>query len=255
MKKSVTTGNPDDHGSQPLISHLIELRTRLVRMLVAVGLIFASLAYFSNDIYELVSRPLQQLLPESSSMIATGVATPFFAPFKLTMVVAVLLAMPILLYQVWGFVAPGLYQREKRIVLPLMVSSVVLFYLGIAFAYFLAFPILFEFFTTVAPDNVQVMTDINSYLDFVLSMFMAFGLAFQIPVAVVLLCWVGILDPVTLASKRPYIIVGCFVVGMLLTPPDIFSQSLLAIPMCLLFELGLVFGRMVSRRGESPAEP
>jgi len=248
----VTSQNPDD--GQPLVSHLIELRSRLLRMILWVLGIFLCLFYFSNDIYSLVSQPLQALLPENSSMIATDVASPFFAPFKLTMVVAVLLAMPALLYQIWAFIAPGLYQREKRVVLPLMCSSVLLFYSGVLFAYFVVFPIIFGFFTAVGPEDIQVMTDITSYLDFVLTLFFAFGFAFQIPVAVVLLCWIGITDADSLAAKRPYIVVGCFVVGMLLTPPDVFSQALLAVPMWMLFELGVVFGRLAAKSRGSGEE-
>jgi sec-independent protein translocase protein TatC len=243
----VTTETPENDRQQPLVQHLIELRNRLLKMILAVLVIFLGLAYFSNEIYSLVSQPLQDLLPENSSMIATDVASPFFAPFKLTIVVATLLAMPVILFQAWAFVAPGLYQREKRIAMPLMVLSVVLFYGGIAFAYFVVFPILFGFFTAVGPEEVQVMTDISSYLDFVLKLFFAFGLAFQIPIAVILMCWTGVTTPKALAQKRPYVIVGCFVVGMLLTPPDIFSQALLAGPMWLLFEMGLWFGLLVRR--------
>jgi len=248
----VTSQNPDD--GQPLVSHLIELRSRLLRMILWVLAIFLGLFYFSNDIYSLASQPLQALLPENSSMIATEVASPFLAPFKLTLVVSVLLAMPALLYQIWAFIAPGLYQREKRVVLPLMCASIVLFYSGILFAYFVVFPLIFGFFTAVGPEEIQVMTDISSYLDFVLTLFFAFGFAFQIPVAVVLLCWIGITDADSLAAKRPYIIVGCFVVGMLLTPPDVLSQALLAVPMWMLFELGVVFGRLVAKSRDSGEE-
>lgn len=246
--------NQNPHEGQPLVSHLIELRSRLLRMILWVLAIFLCLFYFSNDIYSLVSRPLQALLPESSSMIATDVASPFLAPFKLTIVVSVLLAMPALLYQVWAFVAPGLYQREKRVALPLMCASVVLFYSGILFAYFVVFPLIFGFFTAVGPEEIQVMTDISSYLDFVLTLFFAFGFAFQIPVAVVLLCWIGVTDADSLAAKRPYIIVGCFVVGMLLTPPDVLSQALLAVPMWMLFEAGVVFGRLAAKSRYSREE-
>ena len=251
----MTAEQPDTEQGQPLISHLLELRTRLLRAILSVLVIFACLFYFSNQIYSFVSQPLQAMLPENSSMIATDVASPFFAPFKLTMVVSVLLAMPVILYQLWAFIAPGLYEREKRIVTPLIFSSVVLFYGGIAFAYYVVFPLLFGFFTAIGPEEVQVMTDISSYLDFVLKLFFAFGIAFQIPIAVVLLCWTGISSADSLTRKRPYVVVGCFVIGMLLTPPDIVSQSLLAGPMWLLFELGILFGRIVSRREESEQSP
>lgn len=230
---------------KPLVEHLIELRDRLLRALITVGVIFLCLFYFSNDIYQFVSEPLQKLLPENSSMIATEVASPFFAPFKLTLVVAVVLSMPVLLFQLWGFLAPGLYQREKRIVVPLFASSVLLFYAGMAFAYYVVFPLVFGFFTSIGPENVTVMTDISRYLDFVLKLFFAFGIAFEIPIATIILVWVGVTTPQRLASKRPYIIIGCFVAGMLLTPPDIISQTLLALPMWLLFECGVLFSRLV----------
>ena len=232
---------------KPLVSHLAELRTRLLRSVVFVLVVFIGLFYFSNDLYSFVAEPLQQLLPENTTMIATDVASPFFAPFKLTMVVSILIAIPFLLFQLWGFVAPGLYQREKRLVVPLFTFSVVLFYAGIAFAYYVVFPLIFGFFTRVGPESIAVMTDINSYLDFVLKLFFAFGLAFEIPIAVVLLILTGTTTPQRLSAKRPYVILGCFFVGMLLTPPDVISQSLLAIPMWLLFEVGILLGRTLSR--------
>lgn len=178
-------------------------------------------------------------------MIATGVASPFLTPFKLSLVLAIFMAIPVILYQIWGFVAPGLYQKEKRIAMPLLASSVLLFYAGALFAYFVVFPLIFAFFTSVGPESVQVMTDINSYLDFVLKLFLAFGIAFEMPIAAVILIWTGVTTAEALSQKRPYIIVGCFVFGMLLTPPDVISQSLLAIPMWLLFEIGVFFGRLL----------
>ncbi len=232
---------------QPFLAHLLELRDRLLRIIFAVLLVFLCLFYFSNSIYEYVSTPLRALLPENSTMIATDVASPFFAPFKLTLVVSLLLAMPVVLYQMWAFVAPGLYRREKRIVLPVLCSSILLFYAGMAFAYYVVFPLIFGFFTSVGPENVTVMTDISSYLDFVLKLFFAFGIAFEIPIAVVILAWTGVVSPQQMARKRPYVVVGCFVAGMLLTPPDVISQSLLALPMWLLFELGILFGKLASR--------
>ena len=240
---------PEDSTDQPmpLITHLTELRDKLLRALLAVLLIFIGLFPFANDIYAFVSKPLRALLPPGASMIATEVASPFFTPFKLTLVAAVFLAMPVILYQAWSFIAPGMYRHEKRLAIPLLASSVLLFYAGAAFAYFVVFPLIFAFFTSVAPDDITIMTDINSYLDFVLKLFFAFGLAFEIPIAAVLLIWAGVTTPEALAGKRPYIIVGCFVVGMLLTPPDIISQSLLAIPMWLLFEVGIYFGRLMQR--------
>lgn len=231
-------------------THLYELRSRLMRSVVTVLLIFAGLFYFAQDLYSLVAAPLRAYLPVGASMIATGVTSPFLTPFKLTMVLALFLSMPVILYQVWGFISPGLYKQEKRIALPLLVSSVLLFYGGMAFAYFVVFPIMFGFFTSVTPQGVAMMTDIGQYLDFVLSLFFAFGMAFEIPVATFLLIWVGIVDVATLRKHRPHVIVGCFVVGMLLTPPDVFSQTLLAVPMWLLFEAGILFGAMVRREGE-----
>lgn len=231
----------------PLVAHLTELRDRLLRALLAVLVVFIGLFPFANDIYTFVSDPLRKLLPEGATMIATEVASPFLTPFKLTLVASVFLAIPYVLYQAWSFIAPGMYRHEKRIAVPLLVSSIFLFYLGAAFAYYLVFPLIFAFFTSTGPADIAIMTDINSYLDFVLTLFFAFGLAFEIPIAAVLLIWTGITTPQQLAQKRPYIIVGCFVVGMLLTPPDIFSQSLLAIPMWMLFELGVFFGRLVTR--------
>ncbi|NVK58057.1 MAG: twin-arginine translocase subunit TatC [Alteromonadaceae bacterium] len=229
-----------------LISHLIELRSRLLRAVLSVLLVFICLAYFSNDLYQLLAQPLLKTLPVNSSMIATDVASPFFAPFKLTMVLSFFLAIPYVLYQVWGFVAPGLYRNEKKLVAPLLFSSTLLFYAGMAFAYFVVFPVVFAFFTSVAPEGVTVATDINSYLNFVLKLFFAFGVSFEIPVAIVLMCWTGMTDADSLRQKRPYVIVGAFVVGMLLTPPDIISQSLLAIPMWILYEFGIIVGSFYS---------
>ena len=243
----------------PLVSHLTELRDKLLRAILAILIIFIGIFPFANDIYLAVSEPLRALLPPGASMIATEVASPFFAPFKLALMSALFLAMPYVLYQVWSFIAPGMYRHEKRLAVPLLASSVVLFYAGAAFAYFVVFPLIFAFFTSVAPDDITIMTDINSYLNFVLKLFFAFGLAFEIPIAAVLLIWAGITTPETLAGKRPYIIVGCFIFGMLLTPPDIISQSLLAIPMWLLFEVGVYFGKLTKPRssntdGESDSE-
>lgn len=232
----------------PLVTHLTELRDKLLRALLAVLVLFICLFPFANDIYAFVSEPLRAILPPGASMIATEVASPFFTPFKLTLVAAVFLAMPYVLYQVWSFIAPGMYRHEKRLAIPLLGSSVLLFYAGAAFAYYAVFPLIFTFFTSVAPDDITIMTDINSYLDFVLKLFFAFGLAFEIPIAAILMIWAGITTPDALASKRPYIIVGCFVFGMLLTPPDIISQSLLAIPMWLLFEVGVYCGRLMQHR-------
>jgi sec-independent protein translocase protein TatC len=229
----------------PLIQHLIELRDRLLRCLLAVLIIFLSLVYFAPEIYTFVATPMLKVLPEGTQMIAFEVASPFLAPFKLTLYVAFFLAMPFILHQVWSFIAPALYRHEKRVAIPLFISSVLLFYAGVAFAYTLVFPMIFSFFTSVAPGGIQVAPDINAYLGFVLLVSFAFGLAFEAPVATVLLIWSGIVSPESLAQKRPYVFIGCFVVGMLLTPPDIISQTLLAVPMWLLFEVGVFCGRWV----------
>jgi len=231
----------------PLVAHLTELRDKLLRAVLAVLVMFICLFPFANEIYAFVSEPLRAILPEGATMIATEVASPFLTPFKLTLVAAVFLVIPYLLYQVWSFIAPGMYRHEKRLAIPLLVSSVLLFYAGAAFAYFVVFPLIFAFFTSVGPEDITIMTDINSYLDFVLKLFFAFGLAFEIPIAAVLMIWAGITTPDDLVKKRPYIVVGCFIFGMLLTPPDIISQSLLALPMWLLFEIGVFFGRFIHR--------
>ncbi|WP_194756746.1 twin-arginine translocase subunit TatC [Aliidiomarina indica] len=223
-----------------LLDHLAELRKTLLRSVAVVMLIFVSLIYFARDLYRWLADPLMAHLPEGTSMIATDVGAPFFAPFKLTLVVAVLVAIPFLLHQIWRFIAPALYQKEKRLVAPLLISSSLLFYAGIAFAYYVVLPLAFAFFTSMAPEGITIATDISSYLDFVLKIFFAFGIAFEIPVAIMLLCWSGTVTPQTLREKRPYVIVAVFVVGMLLTPPDVISQTLLAVPMWLLYELGIV---------------
>ena len=236
---------------KPMVAHLLEMRNRLLQCILVVLFIFLGLFAYSNELYLYISDPLVTNLPVNSSMIATDVTSPFLTPFKLTLVLSVFAAMPFILYQVWAFIAPGLYKREKMIVVPLFLSSVFLFYAGMAFAYYLVFPLVFTFFTSVSPDGVLVMTDIRSYLDFVLKLFFAFGLSFEIPVAIVLLSWMGLVDPSRLGKKRPYIFVLCFSLGMLLTPPDVISQILLAIPMWLLFELGLVLSKAISRKSET----
>jgi len=237
-----------------LFDHLLELRTRLLHAVVGVLLVFCSLAYFAQDIYQYLAQPLLQTMPDGAQMIATDVASPFFAPFKLTIVLSIFIAMPYILYQVWSFVAPGLYRNEKRLIAPLMLGSTLLFYSGIAFAYFIVFPVVFAFFTSVAPEGVVIATDISSYLDFVLKLFFAFGAAFEIPVAIILLCWTGVTSPNSLRKKRPYMVVGAFVVGMLLTPPDIISQSMLAIPMLLLFEIGIIIASLYHNEDADEAE-
>lgn len=229
--------------SQSLIDHLVELRTRLIRIIIFVGVVFAGLAFFANDIYRLVALPLIDQLPQGASMIATNVAAPFFTPLKLTVVAAIFLSVPYILYQIWAFVAPALYQNEKRLVYPLLVSSTLLFYLGVAFAYYVVFPLVFGFLTKTAPEGVAIATDISSYLDFVLTIFLAFGICFEVPIAIVLLCWSGATTPESLKQKRPYILVIAFIIGMFLTPPDMISQTLLALPMYLLFEVGVLCAR------------
>ena len=236
---------------KPMVAHLLEMRNRLLQCILVVLFIFLGLFAYSNELYLYISDPLVTNLPVNSSMIATDVTSPFLTPFKLTLVLSIFAAMPFILYQVWAFIAPGLYKREKKIVVPLFLSSVFLFYAGMAFAYYLVFPLVFTFFTNVSPDGVLIMTDIRSYLDFVLKLFFAFGLSFEIPVAIVILSWMGLVDPSRLGKKRPYIFVLCFSLGMLLTPPDVISQILLAIPMWLLFELGLVLSKAISRKSET----
>lgn len=233
-----------------LMSHLVELRDRLLRMCLAVGIAFLCLFPFADSLFTLLAAPLISKLPEGSSMIATAVASPFLIPFKVCLMSAIFLTAPFWLYQVWAFVAPGLYKHEKRLVSPLLISSTLLFYLGIAFAYFVVFPLVFGFFISVTPEGVLVSTDISSYLDFVLAIFLAFGIAFEVPVATILLVAIGAATPEGLASKRPYFIVAAFVIGMFLTPPDFISQTLLALPMWLLFEVGIFFSRAFLKRKE-----
>lgn len=225
----------------PLLAHLLELRDRLLRAVLSVIVVFLGLIYWANDIYLLLAAPLKERLPESSMMIATDIVSPFLTPFKMTAILSVFIAMPYILHQAWAFISPGLYQHEKRFAYPLLFSSIVLFYAGQAFAYFVVFPLAWAFLTSAGPEGVQVLPDISSYLSIVLKMFFAFGIAFEIPVATVLMIWSGLTTVESLRSKRPYVIVGVFVVGMLLTPPDVISQILLAIPMWILFELGIIF--------------
>ncbi|MFT5895474.1 MAG: sec-independent protein translocase protein TatC [bacterium] len=232
---------------QGFLSHLIELRDRLLKMVLAVGLLFCGLFWFSQEIYTALAAPLLAHLP-NSQMIAIDVAAPFFIPFKLTLMLCVFLAVPYLLYQIWSFIAPGLYTHEKKLVVPMLVSSTALFYLGVAFAYFVVFPLVFGFFTSVAPEGVTVSTDIGRYLDFVITLFFAFGIAFEVPVATVLVVAVGITTPEQLVKIRPYVFVAAFIIGMFLTPPDMISQTLLAIPMWLLYEVGIVFSRIYKKR-------
>ena len=231
-----------DHDSKelPLTAHLAELRDRLIRIVLSILIIFVFLIFFANDLYAFLSEPLRNILPAGASMIATQVASPFLAPFKLAMYLSIYGAAPIILHQIWSFIAPGLYSNERKFAAPLLISSILLFYLGMGFAYFIVFPLVFGFFTSVGPDGVAIMTDIDAYLSFVLKLFLAFGLAFEIPIATILLIWTGFVTRESLAKKRPYVFVGCFIIGMLVTPPDVISQTLLAVPMWLLFEAGLL---------------
>ncbi|MCZ6871833.1 MAG: twin-arginine translocase subunit TatC [Gammaproteobacteria bacterium] len=237
-----------DSFEQPLVNHLIELRRRLLTSILAIFIIFIPLYFFANEIYLFVAQPLMERLPSGSTMIATEVASPFLTPFKLAIFAALFIAVPYILHQAWAFIAPGLYLGEKKFALPLLASSIVLFYMGVAFAYFVVFPLVFQFMTSVTPVGVTMMTDINRYLDFVLKLFFAFGFAFEVPIATLLMVWSGMTTVESLSRKRPYIVVGCFVVGMLLTPPDVISQILLALPTWILFEIGLLFARVVERR-------
>jgi sec-independent protein translocase protein TatC len=236
-----------------LLSHLVELRSRLLKIAAAVVFVFVLLLPWSRKIFAIVSEPLRDVLP-GNTMIATAVASPLLTPFKLTFFVALFIAMPIVLYQVWAFVAPGLYKKEKRFAMPLLASSIILFYLGIAFAYFVVFPLMFSFFTAVAPEGVEVQTDISQFLSFITTIVFAFGIAFEVPIATVLITWTGLTTPDKLGKARPYVFLGAFVVGMFLTPPDIISQTLLAIPVYLLYELGILMARMFSIREKDTGE-
>ena len=238
------TNELEQQESHNLVEHLVELRNRLLKGVGAIFIVFISLIYFARDIYNIVAQPLMKALDGSSSMIATDVTATFLTPFKLTFFVSVFIAMPYLLYQIWAFIAPALYRQEKRLAKPLFVSSVLLFYAGIAFAYFVVLPPIFMFFKAITPDGVALMPDITTFLGLVMKMFFAFGLAFEIPVATVILVTAGIISPEDLAKKRPYVIVACFVIAMLMTPPDVLSQTLLAIPMWGLFEIGIVCGKL-----------
>lgn len=249
-----TPDEPRTEQELPLIAHLLELRDRLVKVILSVLAVFMVLFWFRNALYTLLAQPLLAHLPAGSSMIAIEVTSPFIAPVKLALWLSVFIAMPVILYHLWAFVAPALYKNERRLVLPLVVSSTLLFFAGMAFAYFLAFPLIFRFFTLVAPEGVAVMTDITKYLDFVMNMFFAFGLAFETPVLVVLLVWSGVVTPQSLAEKRRYIIVLAFIIAMLLTPPDVTSQFLLAIPLILLFEVGLLVSRLYVRPEQAEEE-
>lgn len=230
-----------------LMSHLLELRDRLLKAVTAVLIASLPCFYFANELYTFVSQPLRDKLPKGATLIATSVISPFMAPFKLALYVAVFIAMPVVIYQIWAFVAPGLYRREKKFALPLLVSSIVLFYCGVVFAYYAVFPVMFEFFAKTTPANVTMMTDISEYLSFVLTMFFCFGLAFEVPVAVVLLVATGLVTVEKLTEARGYVLIGIFVVAAILTPPDAVSQTIMAVPMYLLFEAGVLFARLVAK--------
>lgn len=255
QKDAEQNGGEQEGGEeQGLLSHLFELRDRLLRSVLSILVAFICLFPFSEELYSFLAGPLLAHLPEGTSMIAIDVASPFLVPFKLVLMLAIFIAVPMILYQMWAFVAPGLYKNEKRLVKPLLVSSTALFFCGVAFAYYVVFPLIFGFFTSIAPTGVEVSTDIGRYLDFVITIFFAFGIAFEVPIATILLVAMGVTTPEALARKRPYFIVGAFVIGMILTPPDVISQTLLALPMWLLFEVGIIFSRTLlkKRAGDSP---
>ena len=239
-----------EEAALPFMSHLIELRTRLLKIVVFVIAVFLALSAYANEIYSFLAGPLMKHMPQNSTMIAIDVASPFFTPFKLALVVAVFISVPVILYQFWAFVAPGLYKRERRMVFPLLIASTFLFYLGVVFAYYVVFPLIFGFLTAAAPTGVAVMTDITKYLDFVLTLFFAFGICFEVPIFTIVMVWTGLITPESLAEKRPYVIVGAFVIGAFLTPPDAISQTLLAVPMWMLFEIGLLFSKLFFRKSD-----
>jgi sec-independent protein translocase protein TatC len=248
------SSEPEKLAEGTLISHLLELRDRLLRALVAVGIAFVPCMYKSNDLFAFVSAPLLAKLPQGGNLIATGVMSPFTTPFKLSFFTALLIAMPYVIYQLWSFVAPGLYRKERRFAVPLLVSAILLFYVGIAFAYYFVFPVMFQFFASTTPKGVSMMTDITSYLDFVLVMFFAFGAAFEVPVAVVLLVITGVVKLEKLKENRGYVLIGIFIVAALLTPPDAVSQCIMAIPMYLLYEGGLIMARILQRMKRAESE-
>jgi len=233
---------------QPFLSHLFELRDRLLRIVMLVLVVFLGLFFVANDLFTMVARPLMDAYP--GDIIAVGILSPFLTPIKLALVASIFLTIPFIFYQMWAFIAPGLYKHERKLVMPLVVSSTVLFYLGVLFAYYVVFPLVFAFLSKIAPEGVNAMPDIAAYLDFVLTLFFAFGLAFEIPIATIILVWMGMVTPEQLTKKRPYVIVGAFIIGMFLTPPDIISQTLLAIPMWILFEVGIFFSRFFVRTEE-----
>src|SRR5690606_18000204 len=252
-RRTAMARDADSAPDASLIEHLVELRSRLLRAVAGLMLVFLALLPFANRLYAWLAQPLLDKLPEGAHLIAVEVASPFFAPLKLAMFAALLLTMPWLLYQAWAFVAPGLYRREKRLALPLLVSAVLLFYLGCAFAFFLVLPAVFSFLTAITPDGVAMMTDINAYLNFVLVIFLAFGISFELPVALVILAVMGWVTPAQLREWRGYAVVGMFVLAAIITPPDVVSQLMLAIPMCLLYEAGIIAARVVAPKADAEA--
>ena len=248
----MTDATTDDE--RPLVAHLLELRSRLLRGAAGLVLVLVCLLPFANTLYALLAQPLLDKLPKGGQLIATQVASPFFAPMKLAFFAALMIAMPWLLYQAWAFVAPGLYRREKKLALPLLVSALALFYAGCAFAYFLVLPMVFGFLAGITPEGVAMMTDIGHYLDFVLVMFLAFGACFEVPVAVVILVAMGWVTPEQLTKSRPYVVVGAFVLAAILTPPDVLSQTLLAVPMCVLYEIGVFVAKIVVKQAAAERE-
>jgi sec-independent protein translocase protein TatC len=251
---SPMSGEPEKLAEGTLISHLLELRDRLIRSLIVVGIAFVPCMYYSNNLFTFIAQPLLEKLPKGATLIATSVVSPFGVPFKLAFFAALLISMPYILYQLWAFVAPGLYKHEKRFAIPLIASSIVLFYVGIGFAYEFVFPAMFAFFATTTPKGVAMMTDITSYLDFVLTMFLAFGIAFEVPIAVVLLVITGIVSLEKLKSTRGYVLLGVFIIAAFVTPPDAFSQSIMAVPMYLLYEGGILMARVLLRMRTEAAE-
>ena len=248
--KSAEDANQGVEQELPFLSHLVELRDRLIRIVIVISLLTLGLMTVAGDLYYYFSLPIQQYLPEGSNMQAIGVVSPVFTPFKLALIAAFFITIPYTLYHAWAFIAPGLYKHEKRLAFPLLISSIFLFYLGMAFAYYVVFPLVFQFTSGFVPEGVDYRPDIASYLDFSIKLFFAFGIAFEVPIATILLVLAGLTTPESLIAKRPYIIVGAFVLGMLLTPPDIISQTLLALPMWILFEAGVIFSRVLMRRRE-----
>ncbi len=245
---------PEEDRELSFLEHLVELRSRLLKACLSVLVVLIALLPFSRKLYEMLASPMMAQMPEGSTMIAIDVASPFLTPFKLTLLVSIMVSIPVVLYQLWAFVAPALFKHEKRLAKPLLLSSVFLFYAGCAFAYFVVFPLVFGFLTRVAPEGVSVMTDISKYLDFVMTLFLAFGITFEVPIATIILVATGITTAEKLASWRPYIIVGAFALGMLLTPPDVISQTLLALPMWLLFEIGIIFSRILIKKKEEDTD-